>query len=107
MNTARIATLRAQLDGPRDGAMLRLALAQALLDEGDATAAAEVARQATDFDPDYSAAWKLLGKALTETGNPEAAIQAWDRGIEVAEARGDIQAGKEMRVFRKRLRPTR
>lgn len=103
MPPSLIDTLRAQLEGPRDGAMLRFALGDALLKAGDAAAAAEAARHATEFDPDYSAAWRLRGKALTETGERDAAIAAYQQGIQVAEARGDIQAGKEMRVFLKRL----
>jgi Tfp pilus assembly protein PilF len=58
---------------------------------------------AVNLDPDYSAAWKLLGKAQTEAGLPAAAIDAYRRGIEVATARGDQQAVREMRVFLKRL----
>jgi hypothetical protein len=51
----------------------------------------------------HSASWKLYGKAMAEMGRIEEAIAAYDKGIAVAEARGDVQAVKEMRVFRKRL----
>ena len=103
MSTPLIKALRAQLDGPRDGAMLRFALGNALLDNGDATAAAQSARAAINFDKSYTAAWKLLGKALTAAGDQPAAIDAYLQGVEVAEQRGDVQAGKEMRVFLRRL----
>ena len=103
MNTALITSLRKQLDGPRDGAMLRFALGNALLQSGDAGAAVESARAALEFDAGYTAAWKLLGKALTEAGDNPAAVDAYRKGIEAAEAGGDIQAGKEMQVFLKRL----
>lgn len=101
--SATIDRLRGLIGGPRDGALLRLGLAQALLDAGDADAAVQSARDALGFDPDYSAAWKLLGKALTESGQRDAAIAAYADGINAAERRGDVQAGKEMRVFRRRL----
>jgi len=52
--------------------------------------------------PKYSAAWKLLGKALAESGDQAAAIEAFDQGIAVAEEKGDKQAAKEMQVFRRR-----
>ena len=56
------------------------------------------------MDANYSAAWKLLGKALAENGERQAAIDAYEAGIRIAQARGDIQAAKEMTVFAKRLR---
>jgi predicted Zn-dependent protease len=55
-------------------------------------------------DPAYSAAWKLLGKALSEAGQPGEALAAYEQGIVVAEARGDLQAAREMTVFARRLR---
>ncbi|MBN8727094.1 MAG: tetratricopeptide repeat protein [Xanthomonadales bacterium] len=96
--------LRAQLGGPRDGALLRFSLGNALLGAGDAAAAAEAFRQALDFDPAYSAAWKMLGRALQHAGDRVGAIDAYERGIDTAQARGDEQARKEMAVFLKRLR---
>ena len=59
---------------------------------------------AVDRDPNYSAAWKALGKALVASGKDSAALAAYEKGIAVADARGDIQAAKEMGVFAKRLR---
>lgn len=58
---------------------------------------------AVAFDPHHAAAWKLLGRALTESGRPEEARQAYQQGIAAAEASGHIQAAREMRVFLKRL----
>ena len=103
MSATLIERLRAQLGGPRDGALLRLSLRNALLADGDARAAAETLREALAFDPSYSAAWKLLGRAWVDAGDAAAARDAWSRGIEVAEARGDVQAAREMRVFLRRL----
>lgn len=103
MPASRIETLRAQLDGPRDGALLRYSLGAALLEAGDCNEAITQLHAGLDFDPDYSAAWKLLGRACLANGDAEAARGAWQRGIAVADARGDVQAAKEMRVFLKRL----
>ena len=100
---SRIQALRAQCGGPRDGALLRFSLGVALLEAGHANAAREELERATTFDPNYSAAWKLLGKACMESGDAPAAAKAWRHGIAVAEARGDQQAGKEMAVFLRRL----
>ena len=54
-------------------------------------------------DPKYSAAWKLLGKALQATGDLEGARQAWTDGIAAAQVHGDKQAEKEMTVFLRKL----
>lgn len=96
--------LRVQCDGPRDGALLRFSLGNALLAEGDAAAAIDELRRAVQFDADYSAAWKLLGKACLAAGDTTGAASAWQSGIEVAHRRGDKQAEKEMTVFLRRLR---
>lgn len=100
---ARIAALRAQCGGPRDGALLRVMLGQALIAAGDAGAAAHAFEQALGFDAHYTAAWKLLGRARLDAGDPAGAAAAWQSGIAAAEAHGDVQAGKEMRVFLRRL----
>ncbi len=103
MSANLIANLRQQCGGPRDGALLRFSLGNALLAEGDAGAAADELRRALDFDPTYSAAWKLFGKACLANGDAAAAADAWRRGIAAAAARGDKQAEKEMGVFLRRL----
>jgi hypothetical protein len=61
------------------------------------------AEAAVRLDPEYSAAWKALGRALTAANRPADALAAYERGTVIAERRGDQQAAKEMRVFSKRL----
>lgn len=103
-DAARIAALRRQCGGPRDGALLRYALGEALLQSGDAPAAIDELRRALAVDPNYSAAWKLLGKACLADGDRTAAAAAWHQGMAAAESRGDVQAAKEMAVFLRRLK---
>lgn len=98
-----IDSLRAQCGGPRDGALLRLTLGNALLAAGDSHGAVAEMRQALAFDPAYSAAWKGLGKACLAAGDEAGATDAWRRGIDAARQRGDKQAEKEMAVFLRRL----
>lgn len=98
-----IANFEKLLDGPRDGALLRYSLGNAWLQAGDAAQAAQRLRQAVEKDPNYAAAWKLLGKALTATGDKAGALAAYQQGIVAAETMGNVQAAKEMRVFAKRL----
>ena len=93
----------ALLASGKDSALLRFSLGMPYLGAGDAPRAAGHLRRAVEQDPDYSAAWKLLGKALAESGDAAGAIAAYRDGIAAAERRGDKQAGKEMAVFLKRL----
>ena len=73
----------------------------------DPAAAAAHLRKALELDPKYSAAWKLLGRAYEAAGQFTAAAEAWTEGMAVAEANGDQQAAKEMKVFLKRLEKNR
>ena len=87
----------------RDNALLRYSLGNEYLKQGDAAQAAEHLRRAVEHDPKYSAAWKLLGKALADSNALTDALAAYQQGITVAEARGDKQAAKEMGVFARRI----
>lgn len=98
-----IENFEAMLASGQDNALLRYSLGTAYLKAGDNAHAVEHLGEAVRQDPQYSAAWKAYGKALTEAGSREQAVQAYESGIATAEARGDIQAAKEMRVFLKRL----
>jgi Tfp pilus assembly protein PilF len=98
-----IPALEKLLDGPRDSALLRFGLGNEYLKIADPEHAIALYESALARDPTYSAAWKALGKTLAGTGQHDAARQAFQTGISVAEARGDVQAAKEMRVFLKRL----
>ena len=87
----------------QDNALLRYSLGHAYLQQNQPEPAARHLRAALDFDPNYSAAWRALGQALTALDATEQALDAYRQGITVAEARGDKQAAKEMRVFLRRL----
>jgi Tfp pilus assembly protein PilF len=100
----RIQSLSKLLASGHDNALLRFSLANAYLSERQPKQALEHVRMALQFDPHYSAAWKLYGKVLATTGETQRAISAYQQGIKVAETRGDIQAAKEMKVFLKRLK---
>jgi Tfp pilus assembly protein PilF len=102
--TATLPTLLKLVGTPRDGALLRFSIGSEYLKAGDASSAAAQLREAVTRDPNYSAAWKLLGRALAEVGRADEALESYERGIEVATARGDQQAAKEMMLFARRLR---
>lgn len=95
--------LQALLDAGRDDALLRFGLGTACLQAGDMDAAATHLAAATRHDPEYSAAWKLLGKALLALGRDDEAEAAWRAGLDAAARRGDVQSTKEMTVFLRRI----
>jgi uncharacterized protein HemY len=97
------AALEKMLDQGQDNALLRYTLGSLCLKEDDPATAAGHLQRALQQHAQHSASWKLYGKALAALGRVEEAIDAYDQGIALAEARGDVQAAKEMRVFRKRL----
>jgi Tfp pilus assembly protein PilF len=103
MNSDSIAKFERVLTSGRDSALLRFSLGNEYLKTGDARTAANHFEQAIALDPDYSAAWKLYGRALTECERFDDAQRAYENGIKVAERKGDKQAAKEMAVFAKRL----
>ncbi|MCU1719099.1 tetratricopeptide repeat protein [Pseudomonas sp. 5P_3.1_Bac2] len=86
-----------------DNALLRFGLGKGYLDNSQWAQAAEHLQRCVAFDPNYSAAWKLLGQALHKQALVEQARQAWQQGIQAAQQKGDKQAEKEMTVFLKRL----
>lgn len=98
-----IPSLEKLIGTARDGALLRYSLGNEYLKAGDTARAIEQLREAVKRDADYSAAWKALGRALADSGEPAQAIEAWGRGIEAARRKGDRQAEKEMTVFSRRL----
>ncbi len=99
----RIESLLAMLERGQDSALLRFSLGSEYLGSDEHILAAEHLQHAVELDPNYSAAWKLLGKALSRQNCNAEAIDAYRKGIEVAEANGDRQAAKEMTVFLRRL----
>jgi len=98
----RIDSLLGLLSQGRDSALLRYSLGTEYLAAAEPALAAEELGRAVSRDPEYSAAWKGLGRALALLGDEDGAADAWRQGIEVAERLGDVQAAKEMRVFLRR-----
>lgn len=98
-----ISQLEKLLGTPRDGALLRYSLGLEYAKAGNHARAAQYLRDAVSRDALYSAAWKALGKSLSELRQNEEALAAYRQGIEAARQKGDRQAEKEMTVFARRL----
>ena len=98
-----IDNLEKMLAGGKDSAVLRFSLGNEYLKASNLATAIIHLQQAVALDSNYSAAWKLLAKALTESERLQEALQAYQQGISAAEKKGDKQAAKEMIIFAKRL----
>jgi Tfp pilus assembly protein PilF len=91
------------LDKGPDNPLMRLSLGQAYVERGDSERALNHLQRALDMDPNYTAAWKWLGKALQTGERIDDARNAFEKGIAVAQVKGDKQIEKELQVFLKRL----
>lgn len=99
----RIERLEQLLANGRDDQLLRFSLGSDCLQAGRFNEAIEHLSKAVVHNQNYSAAYKLLGKAHAENSDITSAKVAYKEGIESAERAGDKQAAKEMRVFLRRL----
>lgn len=99
-----IDNLKIILEKGQDDALLRYSLGNAYLHNREYSLAIEHLSKAIEHNPDYSAAWKAYARALAENNRLEDAVSTYEKGILIAEKKGDIQAAKEMKVFLKRLK---
>ena len=77
MTSAALDRLLALRNGARDGSLLRMSIATQMITDGNSSHAIDELRRAVEFDPHYSAAWKLLGKLLADAGLAKEAIAAY------------------------------
>lgn len=89
-------------DDPED-ALARFLLGREASGHGLHEEAREAFAAAVEIDPHYAAAYRYWGNALEALGRYEEAASVYARGTRVAERSGDLQAGKEMSAFLRRL----
>jgi predicted TPR repeat methyltransferase len=80
----------------------RLAMAEAYLAEGDATAATDLLRQAMEIAPAWTAGWFRLGEMEETSANAPAAIEAFGRALALDP---DDALGAGIRLARLGARP--
>jgi len=100
---SQIDTFEAMLSRGQDSEMLRYTLGIAYYKEKRYTEAAKHLVRAVELKPDYSTAWKVLGRVLADNGQLNKALDAFDSGLAAARSNGDKQVEKEIGVFRKRV----
>lgn len=87
--------------------MVLYSLGGELFKEGDYTGAREYLARAVENKPDYSVAYRMLGRSLYELREDDEALRVFADGREVAQRNGDLQTVKEIDVFTNRLRKRR
>ncbi len=102
-NDDRIALLRALAAESPGDATTQFLLGRELAAAGRADDAADAFAAAIAADSEYTAAYRQLGNALEAAGRTEEAADVYRRGAAVAVRTHDLQAGKEMRAFLKRM----
>ena len=83
--------------------MVLYSLGSELFKEGEYAEARDYLRRAVEHKPDYSVAYRTLGRAHFELGEDAEARGVFGEGRRVAEANGDLQTVKEIDVFLRRL----
>ena len=103
MGTERLAQFEALVALDPSDTVVRFGLGELYLQAQAFAQAAEQFAEIIRLDPHYSAAYRSLGQAYVALGRRAEAAETFQRGIAIAEARGDLQTVKEMRVFLRRL----
>ncbi|CAL9138716.1 unnamed protein product [Musa acuminata var. zebrina] len=75
-------------------AVLHEQKAQVLLELGDSWNALKAATQATELQPSWFEAWLTLGRAQLNFGEPDSAIESFDRALKIKPDHEDAQADR-------------
>jgi predicted Zn-dependent protease len=96
MAQSKIEVFTAMLAEQPDNAMIWYGLASEQYKLESWAEAAKSLRQVVTLNPDYTAAYQMLGTALANTDDLAGAQQAWRDGIEAAGRTGAWKAGQHM-----------
>ena len=94
---------RKLLERDPNNPMVLYSLGTELFKEDDYEGARDHLRRAVENKPDYSVAYRTLGRAHFELGENAEARGAFEEGRRVADGNGDLQTVKEIDVFLRRL----
>jgi uncharacterized protein HemY len=103
MNASRTQMFRKLLERDPNNPMVLYSLGNELFKEGSYPEARDHLRRAVENKPDYSVAYRMLGRAHFELHEDAEAREVFAKGREVASENGDLQTVKEIDVFRRRL----
>ena len=95
--------LEKMLDQGQDNAMLRFGLGSAYFNDKAFAEAVPHLRACLTQDATYTAAYKLLGKALFKLGESAEAKAVFAKGLPIAREKGDKQTEREILAFQKKI----
>jgi uncharacterized protein HemY len=103
METPRAQMFSKLLEKDPDNPMILCSLGIELFKEGSYPEAREHLRRAIQNKPDYSVAYRMLGRTHYELHENSEARHVFEKGREVARENGDLQTVREIDVFLRRL----
>jgi Flp pilus assembly protein TadD len=89
--------------GAPDNVVVRYSLGREYLKANRYADAERELREALRLKPDYSAAYRELGKSLVGLDRLDEAREIYAKGAEVACEKGDLQTQREIEVFLRRI----
>lgn len=87
----------------KDSPLLRFGLGNAYCAKKNFVQAAIHFEACVKQEPEYSAAWKMLGRSRMSTGQSKEAQAAFEHGLAAAIKKGDKQTEREIQTFMKKL----
>jgi predicted Zn-dependent protease len=103
MNAPRSDMFRKLLEKDPGNPMVLYSVGNELFKEGRYGEARDHLRRAVENKPDYSVAYRMLGRAHYELREDNEARSVFLKGKEVAQENGDLQTVKEIDVYLRRL----
>ena len=103
MENSRSDLFRKLIERDPDNPMILYSIGNELFKEKKYSEAEEYLRRAVRNKPDYSVAYRTLGRTLYEVGEDAESRRIFAEGREVAQKNGDLQTAKEIDVFLRRL----
>ena len=103
MEASRTEMFRKLLERDPENPMILFSLGNELFKEGEYAEARDHLRRAVENKPDYSVAYRTLGRAHYELHENAEARRVFTEGREVAQRNGDLQTVREIDVFMRRL----
>ena len=103
METSRAQMFRKLLEKDPDNPMILFSLGNELFKEGEYAQARTHLQRAIENKPDYSVAYRTLGRAHYELREDTEARRVFTEGRQAAEKNGDLQTVREIDVFMRRL----